>query len=157
MDNMIIFIKRWILAFSILLSTISLCACETEDSVQQSENNTTMKLKITIGEESVTATLSDNATTDDFVTMLPLTLTLEDYAGKEKVSNLSRELTTKGVPDGYDPEVGDITYYAPWGNLAIFYKDFGYASGLIKLGEIEGDMSLFNSSEKLKATFELIE
>ncbi|ELZ92649.1 cyclophilin-like fold protein [Haloferax sulfurifontis] len=42
-----------------------------------------------------------------------------------------------GSDDGVDPEVGDITYYAPWGNLAIFYREFGYASGLVKLGHIE--------------------
>ncbi|WP_337926728.1 cyclophilin-like fold protein [Paenibacillus caui] len=30
-----------------------------------------------------------------------------------------------------------ITYYAPWGNLAIFYRDFRYSSGLIKLGSID--------------------
>ncbi|MEH7502625.1 cyclophilin-like fold protein [Neobacillus drentensis] len=23
-----------------------------------------------------------------------------------------------------DPSVGDFTYYSPWGNLAIFYRDF---------------------------------
>ncbi|CQR50596.1 MULTISPECIES: cyclophilin-like fold protein [Haloferax] len=42
-----------------------------------------------------------------------------------------------GSDDGVDPEVGDITYYAPWGNLAVFYREFGYASGLVKLGHIE--------------------
>jgi hypothetical protein len=33
--------------------------------------------------------------------------------------------------------VGDFTYYSPWGNLAIFYRDFGYADGLIIMGSIE--------------------
>lgn len=33
--------------------------------------------------------------------------------------------------------VGAVTYYAPWGNLAIFYKDFGYAKGLVSLGVVE--------------------
>jgi hypothetical protein len=35
--------------------------------------------------------------------------------------------------------VGDIAYYAPWGNLAIFYGESGYAQGLVKLGRIDGD------------------
>ena len=65
--------------------------------------------------------------------MLPLTLTLKDYAGTEKISDLPRKLSTQGAPSGSDPSVGDITLYAPWGNLAIFYRDFGYASGLIIL------------------------
>jgi hypothetical protein len=116
-----------------------------------------MKLKITIGDKSIMATMYDNSTTKDFISMLPLTLNLEDYAGTEKVSTLRRKLITKGAPSGYDPNVGDITYYAPWGNLAIFYKDFGHASGLIHLGKIEGDMSILNVNQKLMATFELVE
>jgi hypothetical protein len=36
--------------------------------------------------------------------------------------------------------VGDIAYYAPWGNLAIFYKDFGYSRGLVKLGRLDSSI-----------------
>lgn len=80
----------------------------------------------------------DNATSRDFMSLMPMTLTLKDYAGTEKVSNLPRKLSTQGAPPGSDPSAGDITLYAPWGNLAIFYKDFGYASGLIILGRMDG-------------------
>lgn len=79
----------------------------------------------------------DNATSRDFISLLPLSLTLSDYAGTEKVSDLPRRLSTEGAPSGSDPSVGDIALYAPWGNLAIFYKDFGYARGLIVLGRID--------------------
>lgn len=73
----------------------------------------------------------------DFLTLLPLTLKVEDYAGAEKISYLPRKLSTQDAPSGSDPSIGDFTLYAPWGNLAIFYKDSGYASGLIGLGKIE--------------------
>jgi hypothetical protein len=76
----------------------------------------------------------DNPTSRDFLTLLPLPLTLEDYARTEKISYLSRKLSTEDAPSGSDPSVGDFTYYSPWSNLAIFYKDFGYSSGLIILG-----------------------
>ena len=36
--------------------------------------------------------------------------------------------------------VGDIAYYAPWENLAIYYRDFGYSSGLAKLASIDSGM-----------------
>jgi hypothetical protein len=42
------------------------------------------------------------------------------------------------------------------GNLAIFYKDSGYANGLVILGKIDGDMEAFNASGSLKATIELV-
>ncbi|MEZ4380327.1 MAG: cyclophilin-like fold protein, partial [Nannocystaceae bacterium] len=73
----------------------------------------------------------------DLLALLPLTLHLRDYARTEKVSELPRRLSTEGAPAGVDPDVGDITYYAPWGNLAIFYRDFGYADGLVRVGRID--------------------
>jgi hypothetical protein len=98
-----------------------------------------MKIKLTVGEgkDVYTAILNDSKAASDFIELLPLTLTLEDYAGTEKISGLPKRLSTTGSPDGTEAVIGDITYYAPWGNLAIFYRDFGYAKGLIKLGRIE--------------------
>lgn len=97
----------------------------------------TMKIRLTINGMVTMATLSDNPTTRDFMALLPMTLTLDDYASTEKIVYLPRKLSTQGAPAGVDPEVGDITYFAPWGNLAIFYRDFCYSTGLIKLGRIE--------------------
>ena len=41
------------------------------------------------------------------------------------------------APAGTAASVGDITYYAPWGNLALFYRRFDYAAGLVRLGRID--------------------
>lgn len=79
----------------------------------------------------LTAALEGSASAADFASMLPLSLTLDtDYAATEKIAYLPRTLTTAGAPAGVDPAVADIAYYAPWGNLAIFYRDAGYATGL---------------------------
>jgi hypothetical protein len=121
------------------------------------EKTNTMNIQIKLGEKTLTATLADNATARDFVSLLPLTLMLKNYAATEKISDLPRRLSTKGAPAGHDPDVGDISYYAPWGNLAIFYKDFRYSDGLIKLGKFDGGVEALKTSEELKATIELIE
>jgi hypothetical protein len=80
-----------------------------------------MKIRIDLEGTQMTATLEDNATAKDFASLLPLTLTLEDYSATEKISDLPKRLSTKNAPPGVDPSIGDITYYAPWGNLAVFY------------------------------------
>jgi hypothetical protein len=103
---------------------------ETEEASQ-------VELRLRVGGTVLRATMIDSATTRDFISLLPLTLTLSDHAQTEKVSDLPSRLSTAGAPDGDDPDVGDIAYYAPWGNLAIYYKDFGYSSGLVKLGSID--------------------
>lgn len=114
-----------------------------------------MKIKLTVGEDVYTAILNDNKAASDFIALLPLRLTLEDYAGTEKISNLPKRLSTTGSPDGTKASIGDITYYAPWGNLAIFYRDFGFANGLIKLGRIEsGTEKLASLKDNFKVTIE---
>ena len=118
--------------------------------------NGTMKIRLKVGDTALTATLIDSKTNQDFISLLPLTLTLKDYAGTEKVSDLPKRLSTEGAPSGIDPSVGDITYYAPWGNLAIFYRDFGYSSGLVILGKIDRGIETFNVPGSVKVTIELI-
>ncbi|MEP0885868.1 cyclophilin-like fold protein [Trichocoleus sp. ST-U3] len=114
-----------------------------------------MKINIKVGNEVVTATLIDSKTTQDFISLLPLTLTLEDHANTEKVSDLPRRLSTEDAPPGSDPAVGDIAYYAPWGNLAMYYNDFGYSNGLIILGKIDGDIEALNVPGSVEVTIEL--
>jgi hypothetical protein len=115
----------------------------------------TLKFRITVGEKTLTGMLNNSATGRDFAGLLPLTLTLSDYHRTEKVSDLPQKLSTQDAPPGFKASTGDLTYYAPWGNLAIFYKDFPYASGLIPLGKIDSDVSPISSSSHLTATIEL--
>lgn len=99
------------------------------------------KIKLTFGENEAVVTLEDNATTHDFLSMLPVTLTFQDYAGSEKISYLPRSLSTDGAPSTYDPDVGDLILYAPWGNLAIFYRDAGRSSGPVPMGHVESGLA----------------
>ncbi len=117
-----------------------------------------MKIRIDVDGATVMATLDNNSqAAKDFIALLPLTLTLNDYNATEKISDLPRRLSTKDAPPGFDPSIGDIAYYAPWGNLAIFYKDFGYSSGLVKLGTIDAGLARLSVPGSLKVTIELAE
>ena len=101
-----------------------------------SENRFYLKMRIiSEGREAVIA-LYDNPVSRDFASLLPLDVTFEDYAGTEKITHLPRKLATTGGFSGSEFE-GDFTYYAPWGNLAVFYKGYGKAGGLYILGKIE--------------------
>ena len=114
------------------------------------------KIRIILNDKIIEATLENNPTSKDFVSLLPMNVELNDYAGTEKITYLSRKLSTENAPNGVTPSIGDITYYAPWGNLAIFYRDFGYSSGLIKLGKITKGIEELNLSSSLKVKIELI-
>ena len=112
-------------------------------------------LKLTVGAHVLTAALEDNAASRDFVSLLPLTLTLRDYASTEKISDLPKRLSTQGAPEGSVPRIGDVAYYAPWGNLAIFHKDFKYSSGLIKIAHLAGDIAALTTDGPVTVRIEL--
>lgn len=129
----------------------------TNQSQYVSNNNTTnnqastvnnvknSRIKLTFNDDEVIVKLYDNSTSRDFLKLLPLTTTLEDFAGSEKISIISKRLSTEDASTGSDPSVGDFAYYSPWGNMVIYYKDAGYANGVIKLGKIESGVEKLGS------------
>lgn len=97
-----------------------------------------IRIQIVVGDNVLPAVLDDTPSGRDFAKMLPLDLDISDYHGIEKVADLPRKIDTTDAPASYAPKKGDITVYAPWGNLAIFYKPFSKSAGLIRLGQFEG-------------------
>jgi len=96
------------------------------------------RIHVIVGDETLSATLDDTPAGRDFAALLPLELTLNDYNTTEKVADLPRKLDTSDAPASYTPKAGDITHYAPWGNLAIFYKPFRTSRGLVRIGAFDG-------------------
>jgi hypothetical protein len=115
-----------------------------------------MKIRINMNGNEITATLTDNATSRDFASLLPLKLKLEDYGETEKIGYLPRKLATEGAPPGSDPSVGDVSYYAPWGNLAIFRKNFRYSTGLIKFGNLDTSVEALNVPGSVEVTIDIV-
>lgn len=111
---------------------------EKEDS--ETPDVPSLNVNITVGNRTVTATMEDNAAARDFLSRLPLEVTLDDYNNMtEKIFYPDPALTTEGVARGCTPVPGDITIYAPWGNVAIFCKNWPHSNDLIKIGHIDGN------------------
>jgi hypothetical protein len=105
--------------------------------IEPEREEATMQIRITAGGRHFTAQLDDSATARDFAALLPLQLMLQDYASTEKIADLPRALSVESAPAAITPVTGDLTYYAPWGNLALFYRDGHHSPGLVRLGRIE--------------------
>jgi hypothetical protein len=99
-------------------------------------STTAVNIRLTVQERVVNATLNDSAAARDFASLLPLTLKLSDFHGSERIAGLPRRLSTSGAAASADPEAGDLAFYAPWGNLAIYYRDAPPASGVVLLGRL---------------------
>jgi hypothetical protein len=126
--------KRLAIALAALLS--GLAAAETPNASPQKGTDMT-RIHVIAGDQTLSATLDDTPAGRDFARLLPLELSLSDYHATEKVADLPRKLDTADAPASYTPKAGDITYYAPWGNLAIFYEPFRTSRGLVRLGAFD--------------------
>jgi hypothetical protein len=91
-------------------------------------------IRMFVAGRPVRARLADNPTARALADQLPLTLGFRDLNGVEKVAQLPQPLTTDGVPEGADPDVADIGYYAPTQDLVLYYGDVGYWNGIVRIG-----------------------
>lgn len=138
------------------LALVIAAASSTQAQSTPQENKAMYRIQINLGEHVMTGSIDDTPTARDFIKQLPLRLELEDYGSTEKIAYPPNKLTTQRAPAGIDPTIGDIAYYAPWGNLAFFYKDFGYSKGLIRLGRITNGVEYLKYPGTKQATIKLI-
>ncbi|MDQ0791610.1 cyclophilin-like fold protein [Streptomyces sp. B1I3] len=115
-----------------------------------------MDIRVTIDGRPVDATLNDSPPARDFAELLPLTLELEDFHQAEKVVDLSSGLSTSGGPEGAAPRAGDVGYYAPWGQLVLYYRDVPYADGIIILGRLADDRDIGQLATASKVTVDAV-
>lgn len=86
-----------------------------------------VRIQLSIGDGVATATLNDTAPARDFAAMLPVTISMHDLFGREKPGRLPRQLDIDGARREYRYEVGEIAYWSPGNEIAIFYADDGQA------------------------------
>jgi len=115
-------------------------------------------IRISVGDTELTARLHDNATARDLAAQLPLTLNFSDLNNVEKIAPLPRELSLDGAPEGDDPAVGDIGYWAPDGDLVFYYGDVGFWNGIVRIGAFDGEMdAIERQSDDFSVTIERAE
>lgn len=162
--------KKLFVICLVLVLIMGFTACENTNQPSESESAaidsnrtvktedmTTMKMSVTIGDKSFTATLEDNAATREFVKMMeeePISINMDDYSGFEKVGSLGTSLTTDNQK--ITTQAGDIVLYN--GNqMVMFYGSNSWS--YTKIGKID-DLSgwkdaLGNGS--VTAVFSLVE
>jgi hypothetical protein len=117
-----------------------------------------MKIRIKVEDKVVTATLIDSETTRDFISLLPLTLTMNDLFRREKFAHLPRAISTGGKR-AHTYEVGDVAYWPPGPDVAIFYRHDSQEipePGIIVIGRIDSGVEALNVPGSVKVTVELI-
>jgi hypothetical protein len=123
---------------------------------KRAKESSVQVIEIKLDDEVITATLDDSPTVALFVAQLPLRLELKDYAMRKKIGFLPAKLNTKNAMSGSSPLRGDVSYYAPWGNVAIFYQNSAYSPLLVRLGRVTQGIEQLNFSGAKIAVITLI-
>ena len=128
--------RRRMLAAAVSLAVPSPARAQANDAA--ASGNTAMRLQFAFAGQSFTATLEDNPSARDLASMLPLDLTISDYSTNEKIAYLARKLSGEGSTRFGNEAVGDLGYFAPWGNLVMYHGPYRWSRGLIRLGRLDG-------------------
>ncbi len=139
------------LRFDTLLLIASLVAV---DASKASERTTNMKIRISIADKVVIATVADNATARDFVSVLPLSVSMKDLFGREKYGDLPKALSENGTRKN-TYEVGEIVYWSPDHQFAVYYHQDGESipsPGVIPIAKIDAGAEAFNVPGSVKVT-----
>ena len=116
-----------------------------------------VKVKITVSNTELIATLDNNATTQALIEKMPMTLPMMDLYGREMCYRYGAyALPTDNIrSDGY--EIGDIAYWAPGGSLVILYAQNGEHFERQHLGHIDSGVEVFETTGDVDVTFELMD
>lgn len=98
----------------------------------------------------VTAHLSDNPAAQALSAMLPLTIEMNDHLRQEKTGHLPKSLPA--APRQRAFSAGTLGLWSS-GDIVIYYRDGRVPSpGIVILGQVEGDVSIFDRPGKVKIT-----
>ncbi len=102
-----------------LAATLGQAASGTDNTT--TNRTPAMKIRLSVNNKVLTATLADNKTARDFISLLPLTLTMNDLFGREKYARLPRAISQEGKRT-HTYQIGDLAYWSPSHDVAVYYR-----------------------------------
>ena len=110
-----------------------------------------MQIQVQTDDAVVVYALNACRAAQELYAQLPLTLEVENFSTNEKIFYPPNALSTEGAPLA-QPQKGTLAYYAPWGDVVLFYAPAGQGNGLYALGEV---VSGENEIEALTGAIEI--
>jgi hypothetical protein len=92
-----------------------------------------MKISVHANGNTTVFQLNDSQAARELYAQLPLSIGVENYSHNEQIFYPPKKLATTGTPSA-DARTGTLAYYTLWGDVVMFYKEFGTANGLYELG-----------------------
>lgn len=135
--------KRLLGTACILLLAIPLAA-------QISDEGEKMQIIVESDGKMTLFQLNASQAAKELYAQLPLETDVKDYSDNEKIFYPPGRLAIRDTPLA-NAKRGTLAYYAPWGNVVMFYADFGSVNGLYELGDaVSGAEHIKNMSGKIR-------
>lgn len=132
--------RRSFLLAALAAASVPVAAFGQTEAEHTNREPTAMRIRLSLAGETMTATLEDNPSAREFFAMLPLDLDASDFGGNEKIAYLPRKLRALARGPVPDARAGDLCYFVPWGNLALFHGSYESTRDLVRLGRFDGDL-----------------
>lgn len=103
-------------------------------------------ITITIGDVKLTGFLNPDHTAQEFKKLLPITIPMVQYGGREYYGSIDEEIITQ-AEGRLRFDNGDITYCPQNNSIAIFYAQTSrpdLTMRVIPIGKVTSDLSIFN-------------
>ena len=97
--------------------------------------NEEIKINLTINNKTFSATLENNVTTRELISMFPMTLNMSKLNSNEKYNYLDTDLTTNSSRQSRI-NAGDIKLYGS-NCLVVFYESFNTSYSYTNLGTVD--------------------
>lgn len=93
-----------------------------------------MQVKITSRGHTATFRLYDTMAAKEFYDQLPLKLDLSNFRDAQWMFYPPEKLSVTAQEAYHDGKKGELSYYAPWGDVFMLYKDFYAGDEMHRLG-----------------------
>ena len=97
-------------------------------------NTGAQRISVQSADHTIIYELNDGTAAASLLEQLPLTLETEDYSTNEKIFYPPSPLDTGDSPLA-ESGAGTLAYYAPWGDVVMFYDSYSPNSSLYELGQ----------------------
>lgn len=118
----------------------------TGKSAQAAVRDSETSIRITVGDQILDGVLFDNAEARQFMELLPQSISMVGYGGREYYGGLDGEIQTEGSGQ-YSFEDGHITYCPANNTVAVFYAQTdrpNLTMEVFPMGKVTSDLSVFD-------------
>ncbi|MFR7589992.1 MAG: cyclophilin-like fold protein [Longibaculum sp.] len=133
--------KQFKIIFLMILFLFAGCQKEIQYDSVQKESEMKHNMQLIINQHSFDVTLFDNQTVKEFISQLPMTITMQDLHNNEKYIDLKTSFTTDEEKVN-QIHAGDLMLFQD-NCLVLFYEDFQTSYAYTKMGYV-------HQSEQLK-------